>query len=70
MVSPELLRRYPFFGFMDDAQLKALSMIAEDKSYKAGEIIVEYNSPANTLYFLVEGGASYYYLVTSTLGRK
>lgn len=65
MISPELLRRFPFFGFMDDAQLKALSMIAEEKEYKQGDTIVEANAPANLLFFLVEGSAAYYYVVTT-----
>jgi len=30
MISPELLRRFPFFNFMNDAQLKAVAMIAEE----------------------------------------
>lgn len=65
MVSPELLRRYPFFGFMDDAQIKALSMIAEERHYKQGDTIIEFNQAANSLFFLVDGSASYYYVVTS-----
>jgi CRP-like cAMP-binding protein len=65
MISPELLRRFPFFNFMDDKQLKAVAMIAEEKSYEDGIEIVENNSPAKKLFFLVEGTASYYYIVTS-----
>lgn len=65
MISPELLRRFPFFGFMNDAQLKALSMIAEEKSFQAGDTFIEFNTPANALYFLVDGSASYYYVATS-----
>jgi len=65
MISPELLRRFPFFGFMDDKQLKAVAMVAEEKSYDHEDEIVAYNSPAEKLYFLVEGTASYYYVVTS-----
>ena len=64
MISPELLRRFPFFGFMGDKQLKAVAMIAEEKAYENDDI-VEYNSPAEKLFFLVEGTASYYYVVTS-----
>jgi hypothetical protein len=30
MVSPELLRRFPFFGFMNEKQLKAVAMIADE----------------------------------------
>ena len=65
MISPELLRRFPFFSFMDDKQLKAVAMIAEDKVYEAGDDIVNENGSAKSLYFLVEGTASYYYVVTT-----
>jgi CRP-like cAMP-binding protein len=65
MISPELLRRFPFFNFMDDKQLKAVAMIAEEKSYENEEDIVENSSPAEKLFFLVDGNASYYYIVTS-----
>ena len=40
MISPEILRRYPFFGFMTDAELKAVAMIAEEVSYKEGETLL------------------------------
>ena len=31
MVSPELLRRYPFFALLDDDQLQAVAMITQEK---------------------------------------
>ena len=65
MISPELLRRFPFFNFMDDKQLKAVAMIAEDKTYNDGEDVVTNNTPASELFFLIEGTAAYYYVVTS-----
>lgn len=65
MISPELLRRFPFFSFMDDKQLKAVAMIAEEISYTNGEDVVANNTPASKLFFLIEGTASYYYIVTS-----
>ena len=65
MISPELLRRFPFFSFMDDKHLKAVAMIAEEKTYNHGEEVVVNNTPASKLFFLIEGNASYYYIVTS-----
>jgi CRP-like cAMP-binding protein len=65
MISPELLRRFPFFGFMNDAQLKAVAMIAQEMECKIGDNIVNAGTPAASLYFLIEGSASYYYIVTS-----
>jgi len=64
MISPELLRRFPFFSFMDDKQLKAVAMIAAEKTYDNGDEVIVNNSPAEKLFFLVEGSASYYYIVT------
>jgi len=55
MVSPELLRRYPFFAMLTDEQLKAVSMIAAEKTVKQGTILLKENSTANQLYILVEG---------------
>jgi hypothetical protein len=50
---------------MDDQQLRAVAMIAEEKTYKDGNDIVINNTPASKLFFLVEGSGSYYYIVTS-----
>ncbi len=65
MISPELLRRFPFFHFLDDAQLKALAMIAEEVTYDRGAVIVEAGQPASALYVLIEGDVAYYLVATS-----
>lgn len=65
MISPELLRRFPFFNFMDDAQLKAVAMITEELNFKKDELLVEAGKPANQFYFLIEGSVAYYYHVTT-----
>ena len=65
MISPELLRRFPFFNFMGEAQLKAVAMIAEELTYEKDELIVGTGKPANDLFFLVDGSVAYYAVVTS-----
>ncbi len=55
MISPELLRRYPFFAELNDEQVKALAMIAAEKTYPKGAVIVKENTPANKLMLLLEG---------------
>jgi CRP/FNR family transcriptional regulator, cyclic AMP receptor protein len=55
MVSPELLRRYPFFASLDDQQLAALAMISQEKSYPKGALLVKENNTATCLALLVEG---------------
>lgn len=55
MISPELLRRYPLFGLLNDGQQKALAMISAERSYQAGEVIHRENSPASRLYVVISG---------------
>ena len=56
MISPELLRRYPFFIRLTDRCLTALAMLADETFYQAGVAIFEAGQPANIFYFLIEGG--------------
>lgn len=65
MVSPELLRRFRFFSFMDDKELKAVFTIAHVLHLKPGDVLVESNTPADALYFLIEGHLPYYMIVTT-----
>ena len=55
MISPELLRRYPFFSQLTERNLKAIAMIADEYEVKAGAVIFEEKTPAKTLYFLIDG---------------
>jgi CRP/FNR family cyclic AMP-dependent transcriptional regulator len=61
MVSPELLRRYPFFGELNAAQLKAVAMISEEITFDKGETLFEEGSPANSFYLLMGGSIDLYY---------
>ncbi|MGB8213668.1 MAG: cyclic nucleotide-binding domain-containing protein [Anaerolineales bacterium] len=61
MVSPELLRRYHSFAQLDDAQLKAIAMIAEEKAYAKDAIIVKENTTAHKLMLLLEGDVDLIY---------
>ena len=63
MISPELLRRYPFFGHFSQAQLETLAMLAEDVWLKDNQAVLEEGKPAQVLYFLLEGGIDLYYTV-------
>jgi CRP-like cAMP-binding protein len=65
MISPELLRRFPFFNFMDESQLKAVAMIAEEMTRQKDELLVEAGKPADHFFFLIDGSVAYYYVVTS-----
>jgi len=56
MISPELLRRYHFFSKLDDAQLRSIAMISDEVMINAGDTLFEERTPANWLFFLLEGG--------------
>lgn len=61
MISPEILRRYPFFGSLTDAQLKAMAMIAEEETFNKGDVICVEGQPARAFYLLLDGGVCLYY---------
>lgn len=63
MISPELLRRFPFFGFMNDAEARAIAMNTEEEFYVTGEAILVEGQVAQALYFLIEGGCDLFYTV-------
>ena len=61
MLSPELLRYYPFFAGLTNPQLSSIAMLATEETYPAGTILCEKGQPAETLYFLVDGCVDLYY---------
>lgn len=61
MISPELLRRFPFFAPFNETQLQAIAMIAEVTSAEAGVVLFEECQPAAHLYLLLEGGVELFY---------
>ncbi|HZY45302.1 MAG TPA: cyclic nucleotide-binding domain-containing protein [Anaerolineae bacterium] len=70
MISPELLRRYPFFGGLTIEHLKAMAMLAEEVVFEAGETIFETAQPAESLWFLLEGCVDLHYIVVDELDPK
>lgn len=60
MISPEKLRRFPFFVGFDDAQLKALAMIAEEHTVEAKATLVDEGKPAQKFFLLVDGSIDLY----------
>jgi CRP/FNR family cyclic AMP-dependent transcriptional regulator len=61
VVSTELLRRYSFFALLNDEQLQAIAMIAQDKSYPQGALLVKENTNAVCLALLLEGDVDLIY---------
>ncbi|MDT8305794.1 MAG: Crp/Fnr family transcriptional regulator [Anaerolineae bacterium] len=72
MISPELLRRYPFFGFLTPEQQRTVAMIAEEVTVPAGEALFHSGEPASHFYLLTEGSIDLNYDVNDSLktGKK
>jgi CRP/FNR family transcriptional regulator, cyclic AMP receptor protein len=75
MVSPELLRRYPFFGGLKDDELAGIAMIAEEVAYADGAVIFREGEMARCIYVLVAGTVDLVYeiqhpdgVITSYIG--
>ncbi len=55
MVSPEILRRYPYFTGVSEQSLKQVAMISDEKTVHAGEVLFREHEDAATLYVVQEG---------------
>lgn len=65
MISPELLRRFPYFGKISEPSLKAIAMMAEEKKIPPGTELFKEEDPANYLYIVTTGEVNIQY----TLGN-
>ena len=63
MISPEVLRRYPYFAGIDEESLKAVAMIADEKSVPAGTEMFREGDPADTMNIIVRGEVSIQYVL-------
>jgi CRP/FNR family cyclic AMP-dependent transcriptional regulator len=61
MISPEVLRRYPFFCCLNEGQQKAIAMVAEEMRVDAGKELFQEGHPVEALYLLMEGSVDLYY---------
>lgn len=61
MISPELLRRYPFFAPYSDAQLREIAMLSDEITAEAGTTLFEECQAADWFYLLIDGGIDLYY---------
>ena len=55
MVSPELLRRFPFFAGFTDKQLKELAMAGQENTLAKDETLATEGQTADKFYILVDG---------------
>jgi len=70
MVSPERLRRFPFFSGFGVEHLNAVAMLADEVTFDGGETIFKAVQPANALYFLIEGCVELHYIVVDEINSK
>jgi CRP-like cAMP-binding protein len=63
MISPEVLRRYPFFSFMNHGQLREMAMISEEIEIGDGKVLFSVGDEADALYLLREGAIDLHYIV-------
>jgi CRP/FNR family cyclic AMP-dependent transcriptional regulator len=55
MVSPELLRRFPFFSGLTDEEIKSIAMISDEEKHEADTFIFRERDKAQKMYVLIEG---------------
>ena len=63
MISPEVLRWYPFFSFMNPNQLREVAMITEEITIEEGEILFKIEEKANSFFLLRDGLVDLQYTV-------
>lgn len=70
MVSPELVRRYPFFALLEESQRQAIARIAEEVEWDAGETLFEEGESADALYLLLSGSVDLYFNVLTEQNKE
>jgi len=63
MISPETLRRYPYFGGIGEESLKQVAMLADEVTVPANTCMFNEGDPAKYLYLIVRGEVNIQYLL-------
>jgi CRP-like cAMP-binding protein len=63
MISTEILRRYPFFSFLNADQLRELAMITNEVEVEKDAKLFAIGDEADALYFLTDGSFELHYVV-------
>jgi CRP-like cAMP-binding protein len=64
MISPEILRRYPYFAGIDEASLREIAMTAEEKQrIPAGARVFSEGEPVKDVGLIISGEVSIQYLL-------
>ena len=70
MISPEILRRYPFFGDLNSAQLVEIADITEVAEYPKGTILFKEHQTAIKLYLLIGGNVELFFTTEEAGSQK
>lgn len=65
MISPEILRRYPYFSAANDEGLRDLAMLCEEIAVPAHTVMYREGDKADRLYILTEGEVDIQYTLGS-----
>ncbi len=65
MISPEILRRYPYFAEVGEESLREVAMIAEEGVYPAGNVLFQEGDKAEKLYVVARGEIDIQYTLGS-----
>jgi len=65
MISPEILRRYPYFAAAQDDGLRTLAMMSDEVSVPADTVMYREGDKADKLYILVDGEVDIQYTLGS-----
>ena len=63
MISPEVLRRYPYFARINDESLKHLALIAEEKAIPANTVMFREGDTATHLSVILKGEVNIQYML-------
>jgi CRP-like cAMP-binding protein len=69
MISPELLRRYPYFAGVNEDCLKSVAAISEEKSFKSGDVVFEESGELKASAHLYEKGEEASHLMIISEGQ-
>jgi CRP-like cAMP-binding protein len=64
MVSPELVRRYPFFAGLDYDHIVKLSKVADEEGVEAGHCFFHETDELKSIYLVLEGAVAIVFEVT------
>lgn len=63
MISPEVLRRYPYFAGVEAESLRQLAMITEEQHVRAGTELFREGDPAKYFSIILDGEVNIQYLL-------